>query len=128
MGDKNGRPFISPLRVPLMTNRPTAFFLRSEQQPAEIRPTGIEVAWPVTAGLGWAKRAGVVQNYPHWPGPPKKGARQGEDQRGESRPTSMWKTGFIKGCQLRCRPRHLTEVQNYEVRLKYPSPCFKTGR
>ncbi|GBO45686.1 hypothetical protein AVEN_81945-1 [Araneus ventricosus] len=24
---------------------------------------------------------------------------------------------FGEGCQLRCRPRHLTAVQNYEVRL-----------
>ncbi|GBN51872.1 hypothetical protein AVEN_120156-1 [Araneus ventricosus] len=52
MGDMNGRPFISPLRVPLMTTRPTAFSALSEQQPAEIRPNSIEVAWPVTAGLG----------------------------------------------------------------------------
>ncbi|GBM25644.1 hypothetical protein AVEN_82760-1 [Araneus ventricosus] len=44
--------FISPLRVPLMTTRPTAFSPLSEQQPAEIRPTSIEVAWPITAGLG----------------------------------------------------------------------------
>ncbi|GBM93088.1 hypothetical protein AVEN_204586-1 [Araneus ventricosus] len=40
--------------------------------------------------------AGVVQKYPHWPGLPKKGVRPGEDQRGESRPTDMWRTGFIK--------------------------------
>ncbi|GBM02523.1 hypothetical protein AVEN_178463-1 [Araneus ventricosus] len=53
VGDMNGRPFIliSPLRVPLTTTRPTAFSPLSEQQPAEIRPTSIEVAWPVTAGL-----------------------------------------------------------------------------
>ncbi|GBM71734.1 hypothetical protein AVEN_269207-1 [Araneus ventricosus] len=31
-----------------------------------------------------------------WPGPPKKGARSGEDQRAESHPTSMWRTGFIR--------------------------------
>ncbi|GBM91881.1 hypothetical protein AVEN_270170-1 [Araneus ventricosus] len=48
----NGRPFISPLRVPLMTTRPTAFFPFSERQPAEIRPTNIEVACLVKAGLG----------------------------------------------------------------------------
>ncbi|GBM65522.1 hypothetical protein AVEN_214867-1 [Araneus ventricosus] len=47
VGDMNGRPFI-----PLKTTRPTAFSPLSEQQPAEIRPTTIEVAWPVTAGLG----------------------------------------------------------------------------
>ncbi|GBM05978.1 hypothetical protein AVEN_80568-1 [Araneus ventricosus] len=53
MEDTNDRPLISPLRVPLMTTRPTAFFSPlSEQQPAEIRPTSIEVAWPVTVGLG----------------------------------------------------------------------------
>ncbi|GBM40614.1 hypothetical protein AVEN_27199-1 [Araneus ventricosus] len=48
----NGRPLISPLRVPLMTTRPTAFSPISEKQPAKIRLTSIEVAWPVTAGLG----------------------------------------------------------------------------
>ncbi|GBN22105.1 hypothetical protein AVEN_123118-1 [Araneus ventricosus] len=52
VGDMNGRPFIFPLRLPLMATRPTAFSLFSEQQPSEIRPTSIEVAWPVTAGLG----------------------------------------------------------------------------
>ncbi|GBN15749.1 hypothetical protein AVEN_139064-1 [Araneus ventricosus] len=34
-----------------MTTRSTAFSPISEKQPAEIRPTSIEVAWPVTAGL-----------------------------------------------------------------------------
>ncbi|GBN40750.1 hypothetical protein AVEN_218917-1 [Araneus ventricosus] len=48
----NGRPFISPLRVLLMTIRSTAFSPLSEQQPAEIRPSSMEVAWPITAGLG----------------------------------------------------------------------------
>ncbi|GBM51407.1 hypothetical protein AVEN_203752-1 [Araneus ventricosus] len=43
---------ISPLRVPLITTRPTAFSPFSQQQPAEIRPTSIEVAWPFTGGLG----------------------------------------------------------------------------
>ncbi|GBN54562.1 hypothetical protein AVEN_2867-1 [Araneus ventricosus] len=52
VGDMNCRPFISPLWVPLMTTRPTVFSPLSQQQPAEIRPTSIEVAWPVTAGLG----------------------------------------------------------------------------
>ncbi|GBO40430.1 hypothetical protein AVEN_26795-1 [Araneus ventricosus] len=47
-----GRPFISPLRVPLMTTRPTAFSPLSKKKPADIRPTSIEVAWPITAGLG----------------------------------------------------------------------------
>ncbi|GBM85595.1 hypothetical protein AVEN_38367-1 [Araneus ventricosus] len=42
---------LSSLRVPLMTIHSSAFSL-SEQQPAEIRPSSIEVAWPVTAGLG----------------------------------------------------------------------------
>ncbi|GBM33126.1 hypothetical protein AVEN_56760-1 [Araneus ventricosus] len=37
----------------------------------------------------------VAQKYPHWPGLLKKGVRPVEDQRGESRPTSMWRTGFI---------------------------------
>ncbi|GBM24423.1 hypothetical protein AVEN_76153-1 [Araneus ventricosus] len=52
VGDMDGRPFISPLRVPLMTTLPTAFSPLLEQQPTEICPTSIEVAWPVTAGLG----------------------------------------------------------------------------
>ncbi|GBM36367.1 hypothetical protein AVEN_176062-1 [Araneus ventricosus] len=52
VGDMNGRTFISPLKVPLKTTRPTAFSPLSEQLPVEIRPTSIEVAWPVTAGLG----------------------------------------------------------------------------
>ncbi|GBL90749.1 Histone-lysine N-methyltransferase SETMAR [Araneus ventricosus] len=48
-----GLPFlISPLRFLLMTTRSTAFSLLSKQQQAEIRPTSIEVAWPVTGGLG----------------------------------------------------------------------------
>ncbi|GBM98565.1 hypothetical protein AVEN_15275-1 [Araneus ventricosus] len=52
VGDMNGKPFISPLRFPLMTTRSTAFSLLSEQQQAEIRPTSIELAWSVTGGLG----------------------------------------------------------------------------
>ncbi|GBL75884.1 hypothetical protein AVEN_168483-1 [Araneus ventricosus] len=32
--------------VPSMTNLPTAFHPLSEQQPAEILPTSVEVAWP----------------------------------------------------------------------------------
>ncbi|GBM55253.1 hypothetical protein AVEN_168395-1 [Araneus ventricosus] len=53
VGDINGRPssLISPLRVPLMTTRPTAFSPLSEQQPAEIRPTTVEIVWPVKGGL-----------------------------------------------------------------------------
>ncbi|GBM05960.1 hypothetical protein AVEN_28076-1 [Araneus ventricosus] len=43
---------ISLLRVPLMTTHPNAFSPLSEQQPAQIRPSSIEVAWAVTAGLG----------------------------------------------------------------------------
>ncbi|GBN39059.1 hypothetical protein AVEN_186380-1 [Araneus ventricosus] len=52
VGDMNDRPFISYLspKGPLMTTRPTAFSPLSEQKPAEIRPTSIKVAWPVTAG------------------------------------------------------------------------------
>ncbi|GBM98663.1 hypothetical protein AVEN_214675-1 [Araneus ventricosus] len=52
VGDMNGRPFISPLRDPFMTTFRTAFPSLSEQQPTEIRPISIEVAWSVTAGLG----------------------------------------------------------------------------
>ncbi|GBN16021.1 hypothetical protein AVEN_248429-1 [Araneus ventricosus] len=45
-------PLISPPRELTRTTRPTAFSPLSKQQPAEIRPTIIEVAWPFTAGLG----------------------------------------------------------------------------
>ncbi|GBO24807.1 hypothetical protein AVEN_180117-1 [Araneus ventricosus] len=31
------------------------------------------------------------------------------------------------GCQLRCRPRHLTEVQNYEVRPKIALVLLQNG-
>ncbi|GBM72484.1 hypothetical protein AVEN_106621-1 [Araneus ventricosus] len=61
VGDMNDRSSISHLSPegpfndrksqPFTPARPTVFSL-SEQQPAEIRPTGIEVAWPVTASLG----------------------------------------------------------------------------
>ncbi|GBM36545.1 hypothetical protein AVEN_65078-1 [Araneus ventricosus] len=54
-------------------------------------------AW-CTLNLTWVKRtpAGVVQKYPHWPGLPKKGVRLGKNLRGENRPTSMWRTGFVR--------------------------------
>ncbi|GBM24782.1 hypothetical protein AVEN_245036-1 [Araneus ventricosus] len=39
---------------------------------------------------------GVGKKYSHCPGLPKKDVRQAEDQRGESHPTSMWRTGFIR--------------------------------
>ncbi|GBM96454.1 hypothetical protein AVEN_150020-1 [Araneus ventricosus] len=54
VGDTNGRPFISHLspKGPFNDHSPTAFSPLSEQQPAAIRPTSIEVAWPVTSGLG----------------------------------------------------------------------------
>ncbi|GBN55362.1 hypothetical protein AVEN_210920-1 [Araneus ventricosus] len=29
---------------------------------------------------------------------------------------------------MRCRPRHLTEVENYQVSPKVASRCFKKGR
>ncbi|GBN87709.1 hypothetical protein AVEN_131809-1 [Araneus ventricosus] len=32
------------------------------------------------------------------------------------------------GCQLRCRPRHLTAVQNYEVRPKIALVLLQNGR
>ncbi|GBL94637.1 hypothetical protein AVEN_83959-1 [Araneus ventricosus] len=41
-----------PEGVPKMTTCPTAFPPHSELQPAEMRPTSVEVAWPLTAGLG----------------------------------------------------------------------------
>ncbi|GBM44409.1 hypothetical protein AVEN_128270-1 [Araneus ventricosus] len=36
----------------ISSHSPNCFLPLSEQQPAEIRPTSIEVAWPLTAGLG----------------------------------------------------------------------------
>ncbi|GBN37494.1 hypothetical protein AVEN_103720-1 [Araneus ventricosus] len=51
VGNMNARSFISPLTVPLMTTRPTAFCPLSEQHSAETRPASMEVAWTVTAGL-----------------------------------------------------------------------------
>ncbi|GBN82200.1 hypothetical protein AVEN_94237-1 [Araneus ventricosus] len=50
----NGRPFMSHLspKGPFNDHSPSCLLPLSEQQPAEIRPTSIEVAWPVTAGLG----------------------------------------------------------------------------
>ncbi|GFT40608.1 uncharacterized protein TNCV_3007841 [Trichonephila clavipes] len=40
----------------------------------------------------------------------------------ESETSSRW-CGVVvrRGCQLRCRPRHLTMVQNYVVRRQKPS-------
>ncbi|GFY23241.1 uncharacterized protein TNCV_3764791 [Trichonephila clavipes] len=34
---------------------------------------------------------------------------------------SCWSGVVVKRCQLKYRPRHLTMVQNYEVRLQQPS-------
>ncbi|GBM58746.1 hypothetical protein AVEN_110546-1 [Araneus ventricosus] len=42
----------SALEGPLITTPPTAFCPHSERQQAEIRPTSIEVVWPVMAGIG----------------------------------------------------------------------------
>ncbi|GBM49449.1 hypothetical protein AVEN_51441-1 [Araneus ventricosus] len=55
VGDINGRPFISYLSPKGPFNDHSLNFPSSplsEQQPAEIRPTSIEVAWPVMGGLG----------------------------------------------------------------------------
>ncbi|GFX00720.1 uncharacterized protein TNCV_4576871 [Trichonephila clavipes] len=35
--------------------------------------------------------------------------------------SSRWSGVVVKRGQLKCRPRHLTMVQNYEVRLQKPS-------
>ncbi|GFW02267.1 uncharacterized protein TNCV_2383901 [Trichonephila clavipes] len=35
--------------------------------------------------------------------------------------SSHWSGGAVKRGQLKCRPRHLTMVQNYKVRLQRPS-------
>ncbi|GBO30320.1 hypothetical protein AVEN_16461-1 [Araneus ventricosus] len=54
VGDMNGRPFISHLfpKDPFNNHSPNCLPPLSEEQPAEIRPTSIEVVWPVTAGIG----------------------------------------------------------------------------
>ncbi|GBN84710.1 hypothetical protein AVEN_60902-1 [Araneus ventricosus] len=54
VGNMNSRPFISRLSPKGLFNdhSPNCLIPAFEQQPAEIRPTSIEVAWPVTAGLG----------------------------------------------------------------------------
>ncbi|GBL99982.1 hypothetical protein AVEN_19455-1 [Araneus ventricosus] len=54
VGDMNGRPFISHFspKGPFNDHPPNCLLPLSEQQPAEIRPTSIEFAWPDTAGLG----------------------------------------------------------------------------
>ncbi|GBL93460.1 hypothetical protein AVEN_59664-1 [Araneus ventricosus] len=66
VGDMNDRPFISLRRVPLMTTRSTAFSPLSKQQPAEICPTSIEIAWPVTAGLGVRVLISLGQTPSRW--------------------------------------------------------------
>ncbi|GBO16176.1 hypothetical protein AVEN_214748-1 [Araneus ventricosus] len=38
--------------------------------------------------------------------------------RGSNVLSPLWCGSLERGCQLRCRPRHLIAVQNYEVRLK----------
>ncbi|GBN13862.1 hypothetical protein AVEN_270085-1 [Araneus ventricosus] len=48
-----------------------------------------------TSSKGKCPPAGMVKKYPHWLSLPKKVVRPREDQRGESHPTSMWRTGFI---------------------------------
>ncbi|GBM41304.1 hypothetical protein AVEN_202895-1 [Araneus ventricosus] len=52
--DMNGRPVISYLYLkgPFNDHSPNCLLPLSEQQPAEIHPTSIEVAWPATSGLG----------------------------------------------------------------------------
>ncbi|GBM22081.1 Lachesin [Araneus ventricosus] len=52
--DTNGRPFISylSLKGPFNGRASNCILPLSEQQPAVIRLTSIEVAWPVTVGLG----------------------------------------------------------------------------
>ncbi|GBN52725.1 hypothetical protein AVEN_109114-1 [Araneus ventricosus] len=54
VGDTNGRPFsfyLSP-KGAFNDHSPNCLLPLSEQQTTEIRPTSIEVAWSVTAGLG----------------------------------------------------------------------------
>ncbi|GBN77084.1 hypothetical protein AVEN_242239-1 [Araneus ventricosus] len=66
-------------------------------------PLKIRRVWGLSHAKSYvvAKRppVDVVQKYPHWPGLPKKGVRPVEDQRGESRSTSMWRTGYNKVIQ-----------------------------
>ncbi|GBO37392.1 hypothetical protein AVEN_181921-1 [Araneus ventricosus] len=54
VGDMTGRPFISylSLKGPFNDYSPNCLLPLSEQQPAEIRPTSLEGAWPVMASLG----------------------------------------------------------------------------
>ncbi|GBN77480.1 hypothetical protein AVEN_55359-1 [Araneus ventricosus] len=54
VGDRNVRPFISYLspKGPFNDHSPNCLLPLSEKQPAQIRPSSIEVAWAVTAGLG----------------------------------------------------------------------------
>ncbi|GBO21066.1 hypothetical protein AVEN_274040-1 [Araneus ventricosus] len=54
VGVMNGRPSISHLspKGPFNDHLPNCLLSPFERATAEIRPTSIRVAWPVTAGLG----------------------------------------------------------------------------
>ncbi|GBM68770.1 hypothetical protein AVEN_97905-1 [Araneus ventricosus] len=43
------------------------------------------------------------------------------------RPPLVWRGSLERGCQLRCRPRHLTVVQNYLVRPKIALALLQNG-
>ncbi|GBN29884.1 hypothetical protein AVEN_178989-1 [Araneus ventricosus] len=40
----------------------------------------------------------------------------------------VWFGSLERGCQLRCRPRHLTEIQNDEVRPKIALVLLQNGK
>ncbi|GBN54118.1 hypothetical protein AVEN_78824-1 [Araneus ventricosus] len=40
----------------------------------------------------------------------------------------VWCGSLERGCQPRCRPRHLTAVQNYDIRRKIALVLLKMGR
>ncbi|GBN64256.1 hypothetical protein AVEN_134307-1, partial [Araneus ventricosus] len=78
----------------------------------KILPTALERPTPssVDRALG-LRRAHRDIEVSHYKGSPGQG-----DNVNNSIWTLMWCGRFERGCQLRCRPRHLTAVQNYEVR------------
>ncbi|GBM75709.1 hypothetical protein AVEN_36104-1 [Araneus ventricosus] len=66
VGDVNRMPFISYLypKGSLNDHSLNCLLPHSEQQPAEIRPTNIEVVLPVTAGLGVRGLMVIKELYP----------------------------------------------------------------
>ncbi|GBM29959.1 hypothetical protein AVEN_167437-1 [Araneus ventricosus] len=50
-----------------------------------------------------------------------------ESTRMEGGTSLVWCGSLERGCQLRCYPRHLTTVQNYEVRPKIALVLLQNG-